>query len=92
MTLIVTYTNLEKESDVVIILRRQVLKKHLSKCRKMSLVFFMCDYGVKKAIFFVTLIIACVSAGCIVIAYGYGNVDDAEEAFRHCETVLSGFR
>lgn|GEM_PF-1600522 len=51
MTLIVTYTNLEKESDVVIILRRQVLKKHLSKCRKMSLVFFMCDYGVKKAIF-----------------------------------------
>ena len=29
MTLIVTYTNLEKESDVVIILRRQVLKKHI---------------------------------------------------------------
>lgn len=27
MTLIVTYTNLEKESDVVIILRRQMLKK-----------------------------------------------------------------
>ena len=51
MTLIVTYTNLEKESDVVIILRRQVLKKHLSKCRKILGVFFMCDYGVKKAIF-----------------------------------------
>ena len=36
MTLIVTYTNLEKESDVVIILRRQVLKKHPSKCRENS--------------------------------------------------------
>ena len=91
MTLIVTYTNLEKESDVVIILRRQVLKKHPSKCRKILGVFFMCDYGVKKTIFrdFVNCF---VSADCAVIAYGYGNVDDAEEAFLHCETVLSGFR
>ncbi len=39
-----------------------------------------------------TLIIDCVSADCAVIAYGYDIVDDAEEAFLHCETVLSGFR
>ena len=38
------------------------------------------------------LIIACVSVDCVVIAYGYAIADDAEEAFRQCETVLSGFR
>ena len=64
MTLIVTYTNLEKESDVVIILRRQVLKKHPSKCRKILGVFFMCDYGVKKAIFLYFVNCLCVSRLC----------------------------
>ena len=64
MTLIVTFTYLEKERDVVIILRRQMLKKHLSKCRKMSLVFFMCDYGVKKAIFRNFVNCLCVSQLC----------------------------
>lgn len=36
MTLIVTYTNLEKESDVVIILRRQVLKNTFQNAGKFS--------------------------------------------------------
>lgn len=46
----------------------------------------------EKGDFFGILIIACVSADCAVIAYGYAIADDAEEAFLHCETVLSGFR